>query len=194
VYTNTPQRRELTLALERFRGNDHGRDPAILLESLVRAHTSDFTDETCAALASSIYTKYEQPVMDLINGGFDNFLADNFVRLLPDHTPNQQRLLSAYFKDLQFHRAYPLLSDVDNDSLVNLNYLVLSAREYRAAMNTLLLPATTHNEHLLINFLDEHPHLKDALTDRLATTDDISQELLDQLIGHQTLALIDGLL
>lgn len=194
MFNFTPQRRELALALERFKGNDHGRDPSILLESLVRAHTSDFTDETCASLASAIYTKYEQPVMDLINGGFDNFLADNFVRLLPDHSPDQQRLLSAYFTDLQFHRAYPLLSDEDNDSLVNLNYLVLSAREYRAAMGTLSLPATTRNEHLLINFIDEYPHLKDALTDRLETTDDISQELLDQLIGHQTPALIDGLL
>lgn len=187
-------RLELTLALERFVGRDHGRDTSNLQESLVRSYTSDFTDETCAVLASTIYTKYEWVVMDLIYEGFDNFLADSFVRLLPDHSPDQQKLLSAYFRDLQFHRAYPLMDEDNDEQLVNLDRLVDSAREYRAAMGTTLLPATTSNEHLLINFLDAHPQLKDALTDRLETTDDISQELLDQLTEQKTLVLIDGVL
>jgi hypothetical protein len=183
-------RRNVALAMVRLRERDYGVDLGAISDAMVNKLTETLDDETCTMVAAAIGTEHERAIVTVARTGFDNEMITEFIRLVPLHDESAITLLHNYFKDLSFGRYYPSLAD----DFGNIEQLVESARAYREAASTRMLPCATNGEAFLINFAEQYPQFKHALLERINTVDDINQELLDQLTGHPAPSLVDGVL
>lgn len=188
--TEDADRYKIAQAIERFVGRDRGEDNATSLDLTFRTLTENVDDDTCAAILTTLGTEHERIVLSAVVSGLDNGMITELIRLIPVDDEAALDLLLSYFKDLTFRRYYP---SVAND-FGNIEQLVESARAYREAASTTMLPCTTRGEQLLINFVNEYPQFKKALLERIKTVDDISQEILDQITGHPVPVLVEGVL